>query len=152
MVGAFNTVLDASIYFSLIWVLGKGYKIFYVETDTWAKAAGIAVGVTSAFFLNSRWVFKDHGYRSRYHEDITWVEKLPIVFRSYVKFVTSYAFGMGMNILVYTTMKRWHIDEFPEHFGFGLFSTLPAYIVSTGVSAVFNYLFCKHFVFKPKMS
>lgn len=150
MVGAFNTILDWSIYFLVLVLLGTGYKILLVETDTWARAAGIAVGVTSAFFLNSRWVFKDKGYHNHFHDTLTLSGKLTIITRSYVKFVASYAMGMGMSILAYTTMKRLHINEFPASFGLGLLAKLPALVVSTGVSAVFNYLFCKHFVFKPR--
>jgi|GEM_PF-2284408 len=152
MVGIINTVIDWGIYFLVLWLLGKGYKILFVETDTWARAAGIVVGVTSAFFMNSRWVFKDNGYHNHFFDEITWQEKFSIISKSYFKFVASYAMGMGMNILTYTTMKRLHLDEFPASMGLGLFSTLPALIVSTGVSAVFNYFFCKHFVFKPKVS
>ena len=152
MVGVFNTILDWSVYFLVLIVLGEGYKIMHVETDTWAKAAGNVVGVTSAFFLNSRWVFKDNGYHNHLHDEITPKEKLLLIGGSYVKFVASYGLGMGMNILTYTTMKRFHVDEFPASFGLGLLSKLPALVASTGVSAIFNYLFCKHFVFRPKVS
>ena len=152
MVGVFNTVLDWSVYFLVLIMLGEGYKIMHVETDTWAKAAGNVVGVTSAFFLNSRWVFKDNGYHNHLHDEITPKEKLLLIGGSYVKFVASYGLGMGMNILTYTTMKRFHVDEFPASFGLGLLSKLPALVASTGVSAIFNYLFCKHFVFRPKVS
>jgi putative flippase GtrA len=151
MVGVFNTVLDWAVYFTVLATLGDGHKIFFVETDTWARAAGIGVGVTSAFFLNSRWVFKDNGYHNHFFDDITWQQKVSIVFGSYVKFVASYALGMCMNILAYTTMKRLHIDEFPPHWGLGLFSKLPALVTSTAVSAIGNYLFLKHFVFKHKV-
>ncbi len=152
MVGVFNTLLDWGIYALVLLSLGTGYKIMFVDTDTWARAAGIAVGVTSAFFLNSRWVFKDHGFHNHLHQDFTFQEKLAIIGRSYTKFVASYAMGMGMNILAYTTMKRLHLDSFPVEYGLGVLSRLPALFVSTAVSAVFNYLFCKHFVFKPRVS
>ncbi len=150
IVGAFNTILDASIYFSLLLVFGKGYKFLFIETDTWARAIAMAVGVTSAFFMNSRLVFKDNGYHNHFHDELTFGEKAGIVAKSYVRFISSYAMGMGLNLLTYITMKRLHIDEFPAEMGFGLFSKLPAFVVSTGVSAIFNYFFCKHFVFKPK--
>ncbi|MDJ1467628.1 GtrA family protein [Cytophagaceae bacterium DM2B3-1] len=150
LVGVFNTILDGAIYFLLLSLFGTGYKVFFIETDTWARAIAMFVGVTSAFFMNSRLVFKDNGYHNDFHEEITFSEKLAVVGRSYTKFIASYAMGMGMNLLTYTTMKRLHIDSFPPEMGLGLFSKLPAFIVSTGVSAVFNYFFCKHFVFKPK--
>lgn len=150
IVGALNTVLDASIYFSLLFIFGQGYKVLFIETDTWARAIAMVVGVTSAFFMNSRLVFKDNGYHNHFYEEITFSEKLAIIGRSYIKFIASYAMGMGMNILTYTTMKRLHIDQFPPEMGLGLFSKLPAFMVSTVVSAVFNYFFCKHFVFKAK--
>jgi putative flippase GtrA len=152
MVGAFNTLLDGSIYFSLLYLFGKEpQKFLFIETDTWARAIAMVVGVTSAFFMNSRLVFKDNGYHNHFHDEITLNEKLTIIGKSYTKFVASYAMGMGMNLLTYTTMKRWHIDEFPPELGLGIFSKLPAFVISTVVSAVFNYLFCKHFVFKPKV-
>ncbi len=152
MVGAFNTVLDGSIYFTLLYVFGNVHKFLFVETDTWARGIAMLVGVTSAFFMNSRLVFKESGYHNRFHDEITFGEKVTIVVESYVKFIASYALGMGMNILTYTTMKKLHLDAFPAEWGLGVFSKLPAFVVSTGVSAVFNYLFCKHFVFKTKVA
>lgn len=152
VVGAFNTILDGSIYFTLLYLFGSVHKFLFIETDTWARGIAMVIGVTSAFFMNSRLVFKDSGYHNHFHDEITSNEKVAIIVRSYFKFVTSYAMGMGMNILTYTTMKRLHLDAFPPELGLGVFSKLPAFVVSTVVSAVFNYLFCKHFVFKTKVA
>ncbi|MDJ1501771.1 GtrA family protein [Xanthocytophaga agilis] len=150
IVGAINSVVDWGIFFLLLSQFGPVHKFLFIETDTWARGIAMFVGVTSAFFMNSRLVFKENGYHNHFHDEITFSEKMGIVGQSYVKFLATYAMGMGMNILTYTTMKRLHIDVFPPEMGLGIFSKLPALVVSTGVSAVFNYFFCKHFVFKAK--
>jgi len=114
--GVVSTAVDAMIYWLCVYILHV-YPVF-------AKCISVVGGISTAFVQNLFWVFRKEAIL--YFENKLW--KFKIIAGLYLKFVSTYAISMGVNVGIFTLIR--HLTD----------SDIAAFIVSTGVSATLNFL------------
>ena len=126
LAGVINTIVDWSIYYGLIYFL-------LFDSETLAKAIGAVGGITSAYILNSTFVF-NHVFFSKLKEQ-PGKTKLQYIFTTYIKLFSIYSIGMAINVLTFS------------FFRFLYFPRLISLVLSTSFSMIFNYHSIKIFIF-----
>jgi putative flippase GtrA len=134
LAGVVNTLADYCAYFFV------AYYIFDGDEPNIAKGVGAAIGITSAFILNSLWVFRQN-FMSEYVLRNTFSGRSRYVATSYGKMLLTYSIGMALNILIFSNL--YQSGKFPE---------IVCLIAATAVSMVFNFIFTKKLVYATKLS
>lgn len=116
LAGGVNTGVDWGIFYAAALIL----------PETVAKIAGIVGGITSAFLLNSLWVFRASfkGELARTSAE----KKAGLVAKKYGLHVATYSFGMVINVVVFTLLRRVELIR------------IGALAAATACSLSFNFL------------
>ncbi|AHM63621.1 GtrA-like protein [Flammeovirgaceae bacterium 311] len=134
LAGVVNTLADYSVYYFV------AYYIFDADGHNIAKGVGAAIGITSAFILNSLWVFRQN-FMSEYGLRHTRGRKRMYVATSFGKMFLTYSIGMALNIFSFSVL--YQSGRFPE---------IVCLVAATAVSMVFNFVFTKKLVYSTKIS
>ena len=94
---------------------------------TFSKATSFLLGTLYSYFINKNWTFKAIGG-----------------LKVFMKFLLIYFFSLNINFSV----NRIIVNNFDNK---NLFIIVFAFFVSTMMSAIFNFLFLKNFVFKKRI-
>ena len=128
LAGVVNTLVDFSVYWLFV------FALVHPQEELVAKTIGAIAGISSAFVLNSFWVFRQNfmpglGKRSGLRRKASYIGV------SFGKMFLTYSFGMVLNVLVFTLLRERGLWELASLLG------------ATAASMVFNYFFSKKFVF-----
>ncbi len=128
LAGFVNTGVDWAVYFAASRLIGQ-------NLETVAKILGVMCGITSAYMLNSLWVFRDR-FLSQFRSRVGFQGKTLYIVQSYAKLFLTYAFGMAVNVLAFAGMRRLGLWE------------LLCLTVATGLSLCINFLILNRFVYR----
>lgn len=134
LAGVVNTLADYSAYFFV------AYYIFDADGHNLAKGVGAVIGITSAFILNSLWVFRQN-FMAEYVLRTTRGRKSRYVAASFGKMFLTYSIGMALNILIFSFLHQT-----------GRVHEIICLVTATAVSMVFNFVFTKKLVYSTKLS
>lgn len=110
----------------LIDSIAYGILIYCGINITSSKAASFSIGTIYSYFINKKWTFKAMGGT-----------------KIFIKFIFIYFLSLNINF----TANRLIINNLGKQ---NLNSILFAFIISTMLSAIFNFLFLKNYVFRKK--
>jgi putative flippase GtrA len=145
LIGVLAVLTDIVCYFIVLNLLPE--KIYFLDNEVVAKAISFLFGFTVTYTLNNRWTWRktDHS-RDR-------------IFKS----LLLYSISLGLNVFLnsmflYLLRDRGMVNYFPfstanqicEMIGFTIGAHLFAIIITTGLTAVFNFLGQKFWVFADK--
>ena len=94
---------------------------------TLSKAISFLIGTLYSYFINKNWTFKAIGG-----------------LKIFIKFLSIYFFSLNINF----TVNRLIVNYFDNK---NLYIIIFAFFISTTMSAMFNFLFLKNFVFKKRI-
>ena len=128
LAGFVNTGVDWAVYYAVSRLMGR-------ELETVAKAIAVVCGITSAYVLNSLWVFRDR-FLSQFRSRVGAQAKALYAAQSYIKLFLTYAFGMAANVLTFAGLRRLGLWE------------LLCLAVATGLSLCINFFLLNRFVYR----
>lgn len=133
LAGVVNTVVDFSVYGLFVFALA------HPQEELVAKILGAIAGISSAFVLNSFWVFRQN-FLPGLDRRTGLRHKARYIGVSFGKMFLTYSVGMVVNVVVFTLLRERGLWE------------LASLVAATAASMVFNYFFSKKFVFTAPSS
>ena len=134
LAGVVNTLVDYCAYFFIV------YSIYDGGSQEIAKGVGAVLGITSAYILNSLWVFRQNFMQELYLRTSI-RHKGTYIALSYSKMFLTYSIGMALNIFIFSKLHA--SGNFPE---------IVCLVAATGVSMIFNFVFTKKLVYATRVN
>lgn len=145
LIGVLAVLTDIICYFIVLNLLPE--KVFLFDNEVVAKAISFLFGFTVTYTLNNRWTWRKTDHTKER------------IFKS----LLLYSISLGLNVFfnsffLYLLRDKGFINYFPFSFtnqicdlaGFKIGAHLYAIIITTGLTAVFNFLGQKFWVFADK--
>ena len=143
IIGVFAVLTDIICYFIVLSFLPE--KVFGLDNEVVAKTCSFLCGFTVTYTFNNKWTWRKNDHtRER-------------IIKSLVLYGISLGLNVSLNsIFLYMLENQGFVNFFPFSFvnqliqfsGFKIGSHLFAIIMTTGLTAVFNFLGQKFWVFK----